>query len=43
VAAPVAYSYVRYLHAKRSVDDRALNRGVLEQLREALAGLPATT
>ena len=38
-AAPTAYSYVRYLHAKRSVDDRALNRVVLEQLREALGGL----
>jgi len=42
MAAPVAYSYVRYLHAKRSVDDRALNRAVLEQLREALVTLPAT-
>jgi SAM-dependent methyltransferase len=41
MAAPLAYSYVRYLHAKRSVDDRALNRVVLEQLREALAALPA--
>lgn len=41
MAAPLAYSYVRYLHAKRGVDDRALNRVVLEQLREALGGLPA--
>ncbi len=40
MAAPIAYSYVRYLHAKRSVDDRALNRAVLEQLREAIAELP---
>jgi SAM-dependent methyltransferase len=41
MAAPLAYSYVRYLQAKRGVDDRALNRAVLEQLREALTGLPA--
>jgi SAM-dependent methyltransferase len=41
MAAPIAYSYVRYLHAKRSVDDRALNRAVLEQLRAAMAALPA--
>jgi SAM-dependent methyltransferase len=34
------YSDVRYLHAKRSVDDRALNRPVLEQLRAELAALP---
>ncbi len=40
MAAPVAYSYVRYLHAKRSVDDRALNQVVLTQLRDAIAGLP---
>ena len=39
--APDSYSDVRYLHAKRSVDDRALNRPVLEQLRLALSGLPA--
>jgi SAM-dependent methyltransferase len=38
--APPSYSEVRYLHAKRSVDDRALNRPVLEQLRAALGGLP---
>jgi SAM-dependent methyltransferase len=43
MAAPVAYSYVRYLHAKRSVDDRALNRVVLGQLRDAIAGLPTPT
>jgi SAM-dependent methyltransferase len=41
MAAPLAYSYVRYLHAKRGVDDRALNRVVREQLRDALGGLPA--
>ena len=40
MAAPVAYSSVRYLHAKRSVDDRALNRVVLAQLRDAIASLP---
>jgi SAM-dependent methyltransferase len=41
MTAPLAYSYVRYLHAKRGVDDRALNRVVLDQLRDALGGLPA--
>ena len=40
MAAPLAYSYVRYLHAKRGIDDRALNRVVLGQLREALGELP---
>ena len=40
MAAPIAYNYVRYLHAKRGVDDRALNRVVLGQLREALGELP---
>ena len=38
---PREYSDVRYLRAKRSVDQRALNRPVLEQLRAAIAGLPA--
>jgi SAM-dependent methyltransferase len=37
---PLIYDDPRYLHAKRSVDDRALNRGVLEQLRVELAALP---
>jgi SAM-dependent methyltransferase len=40
MAEPRVYSNVRYLHAKRSVDDRALNRPVLQQLRLALAALP---
>jgi SAM-dependent methyltransferase len=40
VPIPETYDAVRYLHAKRSVDDRALNRGVLEQLRVELAALP---
>ena len=31
------YSDQRYLHAKRTVDDRALNRGVLEALQASLA------
>lgn len=31
------YSDQRYLHAKRTVDDRALNRGVLDALRTSLA------
>lgn len=34
-----AYSDQRYLHAKRTVDDRALNRGVLDALRTSLADL----
>lgn len=33
------YSDQRYLHAKRTVDDRALNRGVLDALRASLAEL----
>jgi SAM-dependent methyltransferase len=37
---PTVYDYVRYLHAKRTVDDRALNRGVLAHLRAELADLP---
>ncbi len=40
MAGPAEYSYVRYLHAKRTVDERALHRGVLDQLRGALTGLP---
>jgi SAM-dependent methyltransferase len=40
-AGRIIYSDVRYLHAKRSVDDRALNRPVLEQLRTLLAALAA--
>jgi SAM-dependent methyltransferase len=39
-ARPLAYSEVRYLHAKSSVDDRALNRTVLDQLRGAIDSLP---
>jgi len=34
------YDEVRYLRAKRSVDDRALNRGVLETFDAALRTLP---
>src|SRR4051812_3186392 len=37
---PSAYSEVHYLHAKRSVDDRALNRAVLDLLRGAIGALP---
>src|SRR5688572_7870784 len=33
------YSDQRYLHAKRTVDDRALNRGVLDALHASLAEL----
>lgn len=35
------YSEVRYLLAKRTVDDRALHRGVLDALARALAERPA--
>ena len=42
MAGPAIYDYVRYLHAKRTVDDRALNRGVLAHLRAELADLPQT-
>ncbi len=33
---PLKYSYPRYLEAKRSVDDRALNRPVLETLQSLI-------
>ena len=33
------YSETRYLHAKRSVDDRALNRGVLDAFTAAVTAL----
>jgi SAM-dependent methyltransferase len=33
---PEKYSFTRYLAAKKSVDDRALNRGVWNQLAQAL-------
>jgi SAM-dependent methyltransferase len=32
------FSHERYLHAKRTVDDRAIDRGVFDRLREELAG-----
>jgi SAM-dependent methyltransferase len=41
VGGPREYSDVRYLRAKRSVDQRALNRPVWEQLRAAVARLSA--
>ena len=37
---PTAYSFIRYLAAKKSVDDRALNRHVWQSLGQAL---PVTT
>ncbi|MEY2931107.1 MAG: hypothetical protein RL033_1856 [Pseudomonadota bacterium] len=37
----IEYSDVRYLLAKRSVDDRALNQSVLSSLRTQLAAMPA--
>jgi SAM-dependent methyltransferase len=36
------YDEVRYLHAKRSVDDRALNSGVLARFEAAVRGLGRT-
>lgn len=38
MSAPTSYSFTRYLAAKRSVDDRALNRLVWTSLRAALLG-----
>lgn len=35
--APTDFSFIRYLAAKRTVDDRALNRHVWDSLRSALA------
>lgn len=35
----IEYSDQRYLHAKRTVDDRALNRGVLDALQASLGEL----
>jgi SAM-dependent methyltransferase len=43
VPRPADYSFIRYLAAKRSVDDRALNRQVLEALAQAAAARPAET
>ena len=37
---PEEYSFPRYLAAKKSVDDRALNRQVLQVMREFLQSLP---
>jgi SAM-dependent methyltransferase len=37
---PASFDDVRYLLAKRTVDDRALNRGVLAHLRAELTDLP---
>lgn len=41
-ATPTAFDFRRYLAAKRTVDDRALNRGVLEALMGAFGALPAS-
>jgi hypothetical protein len=35
------YSFIRYLSAKKSVDDRALNRQVWDKLSQAIAQLPS--
>ena len=37
MAIPQTYNFVRYLAAKKSVDDRALNRHVLQSLNRALS------
>ncbi len=37
MAIPQAYSFIRYLAAKKSVDDRAINRHVLQSLKRALS------
>jgi SAM-dependent methyltransferase len=41
MAAPKTYSFARYLAAKKSVDDRALNRRVLETLTRELSEVPS--
>jgi SAM-dependent methyltransferase len=40
MSSPGEYSFSRYLKAKKSVDDRALNRPVLERLVKALREIP---
>jgi SAM-dependent methyltransferase len=40
---PTTYSFTRYLAAKKSVDDRALNRHVWGSLARSLPGASATT
>ncbi len=40
---PAEYSFIRYLAAKRSVDNRALNRQVRKALAQAVAARPAKT
>jgi trans-aconitate methyltransferase len=41
MAAPKTYSFARYLAAKKSVDDRALNQRVLQTLTRALSEIPS--
>jgi trans-aconitate methyltransferase len=41
MAAPKTYSCARYLAAKKSVDDRALNQRVLQTLTRALSEVPS--
>ena len=41
MAVPKTYSFARYLAAKKSVDDRALNRRVLQTLTRALSKVPS--
>lgn len=40
MAEPEVYSFRRYLEAKRSVDERAINRHVVDRLRTELASRP---
>jgi SAM-dependent methyltransferase len=35
-----SYSFTRYLSAKKTVDDRALNKTVLQSLMDSISGLP---
>jgi SAM-dependent methyltransferase len=39
---PHQYSFARYLSAKKTVDDRALNKTVLQSLLSALSAVPAS-
>jgi len=43
MAIPSSYSFTRYLAAKKSIDDRALNRHVWGSLGRTLANLPSAT
>lgn len=38
---PSSYSFARYLSSKKTVDDRALNKDVVERLRREVSAVPA--